>query len=298
VTVPLRGALITVAAGCFFGTVTTLVKLFYEAGGEPFAIIAIRFIGGAVILGAILLAFGRPVPPRRIALACMGLGVVQLGTGAAVFEGLARAPAALVIVIFYVFPLLVVVGAALFLGERLTARRAVIVLVGFSGVALAVGTPSSVSGIGVLLGLAAAVCSTTHILIGRRLLTGGLSAVQLNSFMQFGAASVVLVVVAARGVDLSFGAEAWGWALASLLVGTVLASLLFFTGVKLVGAGTASLLVTIEPVIGICLAYAVLGESLHPAQLVGGALVIGAVVALSGPTARAAWTARARAQEA
>jgi drug/metabolite transporter (DMT)-like permease len=298
VTVPLRGALITVAAGCFFGTVTTLVKLFYEAGGNPFSIIVIRFIGGAVLLGAILLAFGRPFPPRRIALACMGLGVVQLGTGTAVFEGLARAPAALVIVIFYVFPLLVVVGAALFLGERLTRRRAVIVLVGFSGVALAVGTPSSVSGIGVLLGLAAAVCSTTHILVGRRLLTGDLNAIQLNSFMQFGAASVLLLIVAARGVDLSLGAEAWGWAITSLLVGTVLASLLFFTGVKLVGAGTASLLVTIEPIIGIFLAYAVLGESLRPAQLAGGALVLGAVVALSGPTARAAWTARARAQEA
>ena len=294
----MRGVLLVLVAGCSYGTVPMLVKLFYDAGGVPWSMVVIRFVGGAIALGVLLALLGRPLPPRRIVVACAALGVVQLGTGLSVFEGLARAPAALVIVLLYVFPLLVVVGAAAFLHERLTARRATIVLVGFGGVALAIGTPSSVSTVGIVLGLVGALTASTHILIGRRLLTGDLNAIQLNSLMHFGAASVVLLVVAAgRGVDVSFSAGAWGWAVAAVLVGTVFASPLFFTGVKLVGAGTASLLVTIEPVVGIFLAYAVLGESLRPAQLAGGALVIGSVVALSAPRARAAWSARARAAE-
>ncbi len=54
----------------------------------------------------------------------------------------------------------------------------------------------------------------------------------------------------------------------------------FLGGIRLVGPGTASLLVTIEAPAGVALAALALGERLAPAQLAGAALVLGAIVLL------------------
>ena len=55
---------------------------------------------------------------------------------------------------------------------------------------------------------------------------------------------------------------------------------IFFAGLRRVGASEAAILSTFEPVVTVALAYAVLGERLAPAQLLGGGLVLAAVVLL------------------
>lgn len=53
--------------------------------------------------------------------------------------------------------------------------------------------------------------------------------------------------------------------------------------IRLVGPGTASLLVTIEVPVGLTLAGLVLGDRLAPPQLAGAGLVIGAIALLQMP---------------
>ena len=60
--------------------------------------------------------------------------------------------------------------------------------------------------------------------------------------------------------------------------------LLFYTGVGLIGAGTTSLLASVEPLVAVVLAYLVLNQSLTATQLGGGALILCSVVALTLPT--------------
>ena len=55
---------------------------------------------------------------------------------------------------------------------------------------------------------------------------------------------------------------------------------LFFAGLHYVGPTTASILSTFEPVVTVVLASAVLAEHLAPIQLIGGALMLTAVVVL------------------
>ena len=59
---------------------------------------------------------------------------------------------------------------------------------------------------------------------------------------------------------------------------TVVAIWLFFAGLRRVGPTAAAILSTLEPVVTVMLAFAVFGESLGPAQLLGGALVLCAVL--------------------
>jgi drug/metabolite transporter (DMT)-like permease len=64
------------------------------------------------------------------------------------------------------------------------------------------------------------------------------------------------------------------------VVSTVGAVALFFAGLRRLGPSTASILSTLEPAVTVALAFVVFGESLGPAQLAGGALVLIAVLAV------------------
>jgi drug/metabolite transporter (DMT)-like permease len=67
------------------------------------------------------------------------------------------------------------------------------------------------------------------------------------------------------------------------IISTVAAIILFFAGLERVGPTRASVLSTVEPVCTVLLAAALLGESVAPLQLVGGALILTAVVLLARP---------------
>jgi drug/metabolite transporter (DMT)-like permease len=67
---------------------------------------------------------------------------------------------------------------------------------------------------------------------------------------------------------------------------TFIAIQAFYAGAQRVGAAQAALISTVEPIWTISLAALLLGESLQPIQLVGGGLIIAAVIlAQTGPAA-------------
>ena len=66
----------------------------------------------------------------------------------------------------------------------------------------------------------------------------------------------------------------FAWLGGLAVVSTVGAIGLFFAGLRRVGPTAASILSTLEPVVTVALAFVAFGESLGPAQLAGGALVL------------------------
>jgi drug/metabolite transporter (DMT)-like permease len=86
-------------------------------------------------------------------------------------------------------------------------------------------------------------------------------------------------------------AAGWGWLAGISVVSTVAAVSLFFAGLKRVGPTTASILSTVEPVVTVILAFLVFGELLGALQLVGGGLVIAAVLVLASHRPREAMRA-------
>ena len=232
------------------------------------------------MLGAIVVLRRRARPARATTVLALGLGVFQIGANYALLEGFAHAPAGLVVLLFYIYPLLVGIGAAALFDEPLGARRVVTLAVGFAGIALTVGAPDSAPWLGVVLGLAAGVCTCGYILGARHVMRGTVDAIELSALMYVGPAVVFALVALVRGTDLP-PAPALGWAAALVAFGTVVPMALFYAAVKAIGAGTTSLLATIEPLVAVLLAYVVLDESLELAQLVGGALILGAVASLT-----------------
>jgi uncharacterized membrane protein len=102
-----------------------------------------------------------------------------------------------------------------------------------------------------------------------------------GALMTTATAIVFTVLALATGSSLwpsDVPAGAWLPLLGLGVIATAVAIQTFYAGVKRVGGARASLISTVEPVYTIVLAMILFGESLEPVQVVGGVLVLAAVI--------------------
>ena len=149
-----------------------------------------------------------------------------------------------------------------------------------AGVALVGGGAVSPDPLGVTLAIGAAVVYAVYILASDRLLRG-VDPVAYAAVLTTGAAVAFLTVGGAQGSLLHVGGTSGLTAIVGgAVVGSAFALTAFLSGIRLVGPGTASLLVTVEVPVGLTLAALFLGDRLATPQLAGAAVVVAAIVLL------------------
>jgi len=288
------GPLLCFLSAAGFGAMAIFGKLAYSAGVQVDDLLLLRFALAAVLLLVVAGVSGALQGlTRRSVLAGLGMGAIGYATQSGLyFAALERMDASLLALILYVYPALVLVGAVALGRERATGRRVgalVIALVG-TALVLAGAVSGSLDPLGTVLGFGAALAYTAYILTGARV-GAGVPPVALSALVCVGATvTFALASIVRGGPELNFGADGWLAVGAIAAVSTVGAILCFFAGMARVGPSAASILSTLEPVVTVVLAAAAFGESLAPAQLVGGALVLSAVVVMQWPATRASRT--------
>jgi drug/metabolite transporter (DMT)-like permease len=278
------GTLLCLASGAAFGAMAVFGKLAYGEGATVGTLLSVRFALAAVLFWALLLA-GRARVRRRDVGTGLALGACGYALQAGCyFAALSRLDASLLSLVLYTFPA-IVAGAAVALGrERLDGRRTAALTLSLGGLVLVVagaGT-GALDPLGAALALAAAVVYSAYILVSEGI-AGRVPPLVLAALVCTGAA-VPLTGGSALLGELRLGeltAAGWGWLGCLAAVSTVAAIGLFFAGLRWVGPTTASILATVEPLVTVLLAFLVFGERLGAVQLVGGALVLGAVLVLS-----------------
>jgi drug/metabolite transporter (DMT)-like permease len=259
-------------------------KLAFDDGVTVGTLLAVRFSVAAGVFWLIVLGTGarslRAVGRRDLGLA-LALGAVGYGAQAgAYFAALERVDASLLALLVYTFPTIVTV-AAILLGREAASRRtgAALVLASTGLVLVLAGAAGALDPVGAALGMAAAVVYSAYILTSQGV-AARVGSLALSTLVCTGAAASLTLAGLVRG-DIDLGgatAAGLGWVAAIALVSTVAAITLFFAGLRRVGPTSASILSTLEPVVTVALAFVVFGESLGPAQLVGGTLVLLAVL--------------------
>jgi len=267
------------AAG--FGAMAVFGKLAFDAGVSVDALLMVRFGLAGGLLVAVALARGslRRLPTRAVLIG-LAMGAIGYAAQAGLyFSALARIDASLVALILYVYPVLVMVGAIVLGRERADRRKLWALGLALAGIGMVLGGAGTgrFDWVGGLLALGAAVTYTGYILVGDRL-TSDVPPLALAALVCTGAFGTFAITAAVRrDVDLDFAPSGWGWLVALALVSTVGAILLFFAGLARVGPSKAAILSIFEPVVTVAAASAVFGETLGPAQWLGGVLVLGAV---------------------
>ena len=266
-------------------------KLAYDEGATVGTLLSVRFVLAALLFWVVLACAGalrgmRSVSRRDvgIALALGGLGYsAQAG---AYFAALDRLDASLLSLLLYTFPAMVAVAAIVLGRERASVRTAVALLLASGGLVLVLAGAGAgeLDALGAALGVAAAVIYSVYILSSSGI-SSRVPALVLSALVCTGAA-VTLTLAGVLGGWLRLGdvsAAGFGWLGAIAAVSTVGAITLFFAGLRRVGPTAAAILSTAEPVTTVVLAWLAFGESLGPVQLLGGALVVLAVVVQSTP---------------
>ncbi len=285
------GVLWLLASAAGFGAMAIFAKLAYAAGLALPTLLAGRFTIAAVIMWALVVGRRLPlrVPARRLAgLLVMG-GVGYVGQAFAYFTALQTIPAATTSLLLYTYPALVTLLAALVLKQRVSAVGLVALLLAGAGCLLVLGGPAALPGgttldpTGIAWGLAAAGIYSVYIIAGTRI-TAGIHPLVAATYI-ISAAATVYMAAGVLGGTLQPDVPLAGWAAmgAIALICTVLAIAAFFAGLARLGPARASILSTGEPVFTLALAALVLGETIQPIQLIGGALILAAGLVVSRP---------------
>jgi len=160
--------------GFFFVGVTGIVR-HLGTDMSPVQAAFIRYIFGLILLVPLLLRLGSAwlstgAPPRARRLGIHALRGLVHGIGVMLwFYAMARIPIAEVTAIGFTGPIFATLGAALFLGERLRARRIGAVLVAFGGAMIILRPGFEEVSMGALAQLAAAPLFAVSILIAKKL---------------------------------------------------------------------------------------------------------------------------------
>jgi drug/metabolite transporter (DMT)-like permease len=290
------GALLIVIAATSFGLLGPIARYADQAGVSSLTLVTWRAGVGAIcvlLFLAVRAAGGtrlwRPWRelPRRDRIVMLLTAPTNAALNLGMFVAFLRIGIALALLIFYVYPALVALASVIWFGERLDRLRWAALGISMAGVVLVVagaGDLGRLDALGIALAGTAAFAQMFYALAahhGFRQVPG----TQAAAFTMGGAAFLYLGVFALIGRLPEIGqpltsiAALWPVLVAGVF-GAGLATVCFIGGIRLLGAPRATILSTLEPVVGVALAAILFGNVPAPLQLIGGALIITAGIVL------------------
>jgi drug/metabolite transporter (DMT)-like permease len=263
----------------------------------PATIATARFATAAVLLWGWARISGRPVrPPARADLrlvAALGFTVV-LAYNLFFLYGLRHAPAADgSVLVPGLIPIVTTLLTWRFFGERPSRRVLAGLAVALAGLVV-VASPTGGVASGRLAGDAlfvGASCSWAAYTLAGRAATARFGSVNANVYAT-AAGSLMLLPLSFFGGGWTGAAHApasaWGGVAYLSVGGTVLGFVLFYEGVRLIGAARASSFALLVPIFGVVSSVLVLGEHLRLSLVLGGAVVLSGLWIAESARARAA----------
>lgn len=272
------GITLGVISAVAFGTMPVFAKNAYDVGAQPVPLLAVRFTTAAVLL----IAFAtlrkeswRLTRPRALRILLLG-GLAYAFEATLYFAALERAPASIVALIFYSYPLWTnLSGFALGL-ERFDPRLLLALALSGAGIVLIFSIPST-SLAGPLIALGAALAVTVYYLFAQ-VLTQGMSALAAAIHTAGGAAVSLTIVAGATGSGLPTSAIPWAICLGLV---TAIAFACLYGAVTRIGSARTAIAHMLEPVTTVLLAAALLGETLTGKVAIGALLVVSALPILA-----------------
>jgi drug/metabolite transporter (DMT)-like permease len=289
------GLLKVVFAAAAMGTLGPIAAVAYGEGLEPATFSALRAAIGATILGALVLTHRQPsvslarLAPRQRALFALAVTVNGL-MNLVLFFAFGAMAVGLVMVIFYLYPVLVALMSAALGRDRLTPMRIFALALACAGLALALGSQLGPEAHATAAGVAMAGIAATFHAIYLVAIRGGFDdvpAVQATSLVLAGGlviSGTAALVIEGPGMTVEWLASPVAW-IAILCAGTIgaLPKVWVMGGVRLIGSTRAAVALLTEPVVAVVVAALVLGQLLTAPELVGAAAILIAVVLVQLP---------------
>ncbi|RPI94485.1 MAG: EamA/RhaT family transporter [Chloroflexi bacterium] len=282
----LTGILLIAISAASFGTLAIFGRFLYADGLDTFTMLFLRFSFAAVIMALLLILRSEPLPRGKTLLQLIGMGALgYAGQSFSFLSAIKYASAGLVALLLYLYPIFVFILSVLVLREKVTWIKIVALILALTGTALTVD-PAGGQLTGILLASLSAVIYSVYIIVGTNVMKH-VSAVQ-SSLVIFASAAIVYgILVAVNGTHFPATSSGWLGIAGIVLIATVIPVATFLAGLERIGPTHASMLSTLEPVITVLLAGLIFGERLETVTVLGGTLILAAVILLTRSEVRA-----------
>lgn len=295
------GLWLALASAATFGSSGPFAKSLLVEGWSSGAIVLLRVAGATLVLAVptVLALRGRWHLVRENLGAVLAYGAVAVaGCQVAYFYAVQRLDVGVALLLEYLAPVLIVGWLWLRHHQaprRLTVGGVALAVVGLLLVLDVVGGGASISLVGVLWGLGAAVCLVLYFLLADHVdddvpplaLAGGGLVV---GALALGLAGLTGVLDMTRGAArVPLGGLVVDWWVPVLVIALVAAAFAYVTGiaaVRLLGAKVASFVALTEVLFAVVFAWLVLGELPTPVQIAGGVLIVAGLVAVRADEGR------------
>jgi drug/metabolite transporter (DMT)-like permease len=278
---------LALASASLYGITPYFVNIAFDHGTDPFGLMTARYIIASALLVLIrqIRLPRTPWPPRRTFVHLFLLGAVGLYLNSVcVFSALDRMDSGLVMVLFYFYPIVVVLLSWSLHGHKPDRVIWLCLALTIGGVALSASDVSGGAIGGVILIIVGAFTYAIYSVIGSRLMPEtnvitGLLIVLFGAAFSFTA--VWLINPPGMPTTLPHNIASWLSVVEIAILGTVVAMGLFFAGMNRIGAGKSAVTQTFEVLVTVTMGLMFLSESLTLRQVIGAVLILGGVILLA-----------------
>jgi len=276
----ITGILLIALSAASFGTLAIFGRYAYAAGMDTFTVLFLRFSIAAVLMGMILAVRRESLPRGRVLGQLIGMGALgYVGQSFLYLTAINYASAGLVALLLYLYPFFVMILSVLVLRERITSIKIIALILALVGTSLTVD-PAGGQLIGALMAIAAATIYSVYIIVGTNVMKQ-VSAFQSSTVIFASAGAVFGIITLIHGAHLPTVNSGWYAMTGIVLISTVIPVVSFLKGLEMIGPTNAAMLSTLEPVVTVLLAAWLFQERLNPIALLGGGLILVAVILLT-----------------
>lgn len=276
----LSGILLIAVSAASFGTLAIFGRFLYADGLDTFTMLFLRFGIAALLMAVILLVRQETLPRGKILLQLVGMGALgYVGQSFSYLTAIQYASAGLVALLLYLYPMFVFILSVIILREQVTWIKVAALVLALIGTALTVD-PAGGQLRGILLAVCAALIYSVYIIVGTNVMKH-VSPVQSSMVIFASAGAVYGTLMAVNGVHLPASGSGWLGIVGIVLIATVIPVVTFLAGLERIGPTNAAMLSTLEPVVTVLLAAWIFDERLMPIVMLGGGLILVAVILLT-----------------
>ncbi len=282
-----RGYALVLLAAALWATLGLIFKQLldvYALPGLTVSFLRAALGGGAILAGLAVWQRSALQVARPDVLFLLGFGTLGVAAFFVVYvKAVDLAGVTVAVILLYTAPAWVALFSALFLNEPLNLVKMICIAMSMIGCALVarVYRLDSVHNAG---GLLAGIASGITYALYSVFIKAGVRRYPMWTVLGYGytIGAVLLVPFQSAQALIALGQPGvWLWLLLLVAGPTIGSGACFAAGLRYVPASNASVVATVEPLIAAGLAHLFLHEQLEPAQLLGGGLILAAVIWLA-----------------
>lgn len=270
-----------------FGLYSILGKYAFAGGAGLPTILFVRFTLAALFFWIVTIAVeGFPRLSIRTWLTLWGMG----GLGYSLMAGLYLTsvrfiPASLAALLLYAYPIIVTVISVSMKLENKSKLKLLGLMLSSIGLLLVLGIAlKGINLMGVFLALGAAFIYAIYIIVGQHVLQKTTALVSTSVISTAAALTYGIIGLPLSAATWNLSCNTWLIIGGIALFSTIIAMWTFFEGMKHIGATSASIISTLEPVMTVILAIVLFHEQFQLIQAVGGLLIVsGSILAVWTP---------------